>query len=125
MKPEVALSQVEGSKESPDSVPRTAAEDETRGDDESENQDPRERAGHKKPKRYHGTVTLDPIRAGRDASQVADEVITHLVGLVSADVRVSLEIEADIHEGVPDNVVRIVTENGRALKFDSHGFEEE
>jgi hypothetical protein len=27
--------------------------------------------------------------------------------------------------GVPDNVVRIVTENGRTLKFTTHGFEEE
>ena len=32
--------------------------------------------------RYHGTVALDPARVGRDASKVADEVITHLVGLV-------------------------------------------
>ena len=70
-------------------------------------------------------MTLDPMRAGRDASQIADEVITHLVGLVGADVRVTLEIEADIPGGVPDSVVRIVTENGRTLRFDSHGFEEE
>lgn len=27
--------------------------------------------------------------------------------------------------GVPDNVVRIVTENGRTLKFTSQGFERE
>src|SRR5206468_9391984 len=26
------------------------------------------------PKRFHGTVTLDPTRVGRDASRVADEV---------------------------------------------------
>jgi len=35
-----------------------------------------------KPKRFHGTVTLDSARVGRDASRIADEVITHLVGLV-------------------------------------------
>jgi len=28
-------------------------------------------------------------------------------------------------EGAPNNVVRIVTENSQALKFGSHGFEEE
>lgn len=78
-----------------------------------------------KPKRYHGTVSLDPARAGRDAGKIAEEVITHLVGLVGSSVRVTLEIEADIPNGAPDNVVRIVTENGRTLKFTNQGFEVE
>ncbi len=78
-----------------------------------------------KPKRYHGTVSLDPTRAGRDAGKITEEVITHLVGLVGSSVRVTLEIEADIPNGAPDNVVRIVTENGRTLKFNSQGFEME
>jgi hypothetical protein len=39
---------------------------------------------------------------------------------------VTLEIEAEIPAGVPDNVVRTVTENGRQLKFTSNsGFEME
>lgn len=33
--------------------------------------------------------------------------------------------EAQVPAGVPENVVRTVTENSRALKFDSHGFERE
>jgi hypothetical protein len=78
-----------------------------------------------RPKRYHGTVTLDPARAGRDASKIADEVITHLVGLVGSSVRVTLEIEAEIPGGAPENVIRTVTENSRTLKFTSHGFESE
>lgn len=77
------------------------------------------------PKRYHGTVRLDPARAGRDASRVAEELIAHLVGLDGARVMVSLEIEAEIPAGAPENVVRIVTENGRVLSFESQGFEEE
>jgi predicted AAA+ superfamily ATPase len=76
-----------------------------------------------RPRRFHGTVTLDPARAGRDASKIADEVLTHLVGLLGSSVRVTLEIDAEIPEGVPDNVVRIVTENSRTLRFTSHGFE--
>ena len=76
-----------------------------------------------KPRRYHGTVILDSQRVGRDAGQIADEVITHLVGLVGSAVRVTLEIEADIPSGAPDNVVRTVTENSRTLKFTSSGFE--
>ncbi|MGH6690357.1 MAG: ATP-binding protein, partial [Gammaproteobacteria bacterium] len=76
-----------------------------------------------RPTRFHGSVVLDAARVGLDASRIADEVISHLEGLVGAKVKVTLEIEADIPEGAPDNVVRTVTENSRTLKFASHGFE--
>jgi hypothetical protein len=78
-----------------------------------------------KPHRYYGTVTLDASRVGRDAGRIADEVIAHLTGLVGSDVTVTLEIEANIPSGVPDNVVRTVTENSRTLNFKIHGFEKE
>jgi len=78
-----------------------------------------------RPKRFHGTVTLDPTRVGRDAGRIADEVIAHLVGLVRSRVTVTLEIDAEIPSGAPDPVVRTVTENSRTLKFASHGFEAE
>ncbi len=77
-----------------------------------------------KPRRYHGAATLDAQRVGRDASQIADEVIAHLSGIVGADVKVTLEIHAEIPHGAPENVVRTVTENSQTLKFESHGFEE-
>jgi predicted AAA+ superfamily ATPase len=76
-------------------------------------------------KRYHGSVSLDPTRVGRDAGRIADEVISHLVGLVGSTVKVTLEIEATILNGAPDTVARIVTENSRTLKFNSHGFEKD
>jgi len=78
-----------------------------------------------KPKRFYGTVALDATRVGRDAGRIADEVIAHLVGMVGSSVKVTLEIEADVSGGVPENVVRTVTENSRTLKFDSYGFEQE
>lgn len=78
-----------------------------------------------KPKRFHGTVVLDSTRVGRDASKIAEEVIAHLVGLVDADVTVTLEIHANIPSGAPDNAVRTVTENCRTLKFTDQGFEKE
>jgi len=77
------------------------------------------------PKRFHGTVLLDATRVGRDASRIGDEVIAHLAGLVGANVKVTLEVEAEIPSGAPDNVVRTVTENSRTLKFISQGFEKE
>lgn len=75
--------------------------------------------------RFHGTVVLDAGRVGRDAGRIAEEVIAHLTGLVGSNVTVALEIDATVPSGVPDNVVRTVTENSRTLKFSTHGFESE
>lgn len=77
------------------------------------------------PRRFYGTVLLDPARVGRDASRVADEVIAHLSALVGSEVRVTLDIEAEIPSGAPEHVVRTVTENSRTLRFTSHGFEKD
>ncbi len=79
----------------------------------------------RKLKRFHGTVSLDPARVGRDASRIAEEVIAHLAGQLGADVTVTLEIEAKLPDGASDQIVRTVTENSRTLKFTSHGFESE
>jgi hypothetical protein len=78
-----------------------------------------------KPRRFHGSVTLDPTRVGRDAGRIADEIVSHLTGLMASTVRVTLEIEAEMPSGAPDHVVRTVTENSRTLKFTSQGFEVE
>lgn len=76
------------------------------------------------PRRYHGTVRLDPARAGRDASQIAEEVLAHLIGLAGAEVTVTLDIEARLPDGASEQIVRTVTENGRTLKFEQgSGFE--
>ena len=84
-----------------------------------------ETPGPAQPKRFHGTVELDATRVGRDASRIADEVIAHLASLMGANVKVTLEVEAEIPSGAPEQVVRTVTENSRTLKFTSQGFEAE
>ncbi len=76
-------------------------------------------------RRFHGAVTLDTARVGRDAGRIAEEIVAHLAGIVGTDVTVTLEIQADIPSGASDHVVRTVTENCRTLKFSSHGFERE
>ncbi len=91
-----------------------------RGDDRSPEPEPK-----KHPTRFYGTVSLDPSRVGRDAGRIADEVLCHLSGLVGSQVKVTLEVEATVPTGVADDVVRIVTENARTLKFDNQGFETE
>ena len=77
------------------------------------------------PRRFHGSVELDSTRVGRDASQIAEEVIAHFVSLPGAQVKVILEIEAIFPEGVPEKIVRTITENCRTLKFTSQAFEKE
>jgi len=77
------------------------------------------------PTRFYGTVRLDQDRVGRDASRIAEELIAHLNGLVGAEVSVTLEVSARVPNGVPEQVVRIVTENATTMKFSQHAFEEE
>jgi len=74
--------------------------------------------------RFHGSVQLDPLRMGRDASRIAEEVIQHLTGLVGAGVEITLEIQARLPDGASEKLVRDLTENCRTLKFTAHGFEE-
>ncbi len=77
-----------------------------------------------RPNRFHGSVELDPVRLGRDAGKIAEEVLQHISGLVGAKVQITLEISAEIPSGVPENVMRTVTENCRTLKFKpGSGFE--
>lgn len=78
----------------------------------------------KKVKRFYGSVSINPTRLIKDAGQIADEVLQHLTTL-NADVQVTVEIQVHAPDGVPDNVIRTVTENCRVLKFTNHDFEEE
>jgi hypothetical protein len=77
-----------------------------------------------RPKRFFGSVTLDPTRVGRDAGRIAEEVIQHLAGLMGSRVEITLEIQVEIPDGTPDHIVRTVTENCRTLRFKAHGFED-
>ena len=52
-------------------------------------------------------------------------MIAHLAGLVGSKVKVTLEGESEVPGGVPDHVVRTVTENARTLKFTAQGLEVE
>jgi predicted AAA+ superfamily ATPase len=78
-----------------------------------------------KPRRFHGNVQINPTRLSRDAADIAEAIVQHLTGLVGSNVDVSVEIQAEIPEGAPDDVVRTVTENAKTLKFREFGFEPE
>jgi len=80
-------------------------------------------AGSTAPTRFFGVVEVDATRLGRDAGRIAQEVLAHLTGLKDANVTVTVEIQAEVPDGVDQPTVRAVTENCRVLKFKSHGFE--
>jgi hypothetical protein len=61
-------------------------------------------------RRFHGSVAVDPQRLGRDAANIAQEVVQHLTSLVSASVEITIEISAELPQGASDKLVRDVTE---------------
>jgi hypothetical protein len=76
-------------------------------------------------RRFYGNVEIDPMRVNRDVPAIVQEVIQHLIALNKAKVKITLEIEAEIPEGVPDDIARTVLENCQTLKFNSQSFESE
>jgi hypothetical protein len=60
-----------------------------------------------------------------EAGKVMEEVVKHFTGLYGAKVHVTLEIEAEIPDGVSESTIRTVLENCAALKFKNPAFEEE
>ena len=130
VKPDVARRQLDAEKPQPGSGGEavrtgTGGEDPAPGGGPGPGMPPPDKPTATQPVRFHGTVPLDSTRVGRDASRIADEVISHLSGLVGAKVTVTLEIQAEVPSGAPDHVVRTVTENSRTLKFTNQGFEKE
>jgi predicted AAA+ superfamily ATPase len=73
---------------------------------------------------FHGSVELDPTRMGRDAGRIADEIVAHLTSLGGAKAKITLEIDVEVPNGIPEDRIRIVNENSNTLKFKNHGFEE-
>ncbi|MDX2099489.1 MAG: Swt1 family HEPN domain-containing protein [Leptolyngbyaceae cyanobacterium bins.59] len=74
--------------------------------------------------RFYASVKVNPTRLIKDVGQIADEVLQHLSSL-NADIEVTVEIQVKTPDGVPDAIVRTVTENCRTLKFTNYDFEEE
>jgi hypothetical protein len=70
-------------------------------------------------------VDIDAMRINRDVPAIATEVIQHLTALNGAKVKITLEIEAELPDGVPDDIARTVMENCRTLKFNSQSLEQD
>ena len=79
----------------------------------------------RKIRRFYGTVDIDPMRAGRDAASIAESVIQHLGLEKDAEVKVTIEIVANMPNGAGERTIRTVSENCKTLKFKQFDFEEE
>ena len=77
------------------------------------------------PRRFFGTVEINPDRAARDMGKVAEEVLQHLTALPKVNATITVEIAIEAPEGVSEDIQRVVTENAQTLRFKSHGFEKE
>jgi hypothetical protein len=55
--------------------------------------------------------------------QIAEEILQHLTTLAGAKVKVTVEIEAEVPDGVNEDFQRALNENCQTLHFKSHGFE--
>ena len=123
IKPDAAKKQLEESEDNVViDVPSDEPVDEISGKGKPEDNTPDKPS---KPRRFHGSVIIDPTRLGRDSGKVGEEIVQHLSALLGSEVEVTLEISAKIPDGAPDHVVRTVTENCNTLHFESFGFEEE
>ena len=74
-------------------------------------------------KRFYGTVSLDPIRAKIDFSTVVDEVVEHFTKNPGAEVKISVDIQAEAAGGFDEQTQRTVRENCSVLNFQSAEFE--
>ena len=77
-----------------------------------------------KSRHFFLSAPLDNTRINRDVQRLVDEVISHLTSVDNGKVEISLEINMTAPDGVPQSVVRTVSENCNTLKFTKFGFEE-
>jgi len=126
LRPDVALQQIEAERTSADPGPTVAHRTDGNGGHSDMGggsviqPEPQVKVG----KRFFAAVTLSPMVMGSDAAKIADAIVQHLASLPNASVRLTLEIQADLPEGVTEQIRRIVLENAHTLKFNHAEFED-
>jgi hypothetical protein len=77
------------------------------------------------PHRFYASVQINERMMASDAGKIMEEVVKHLTSLSGANVKVTLEITAELPDGMPDHIVRTVKENCNTLRFQTSEFHEE
>ena len=71
----------------------------------------------KKPTRFSGAVMISPERPARDIHQIVEAIVEQLTTLPGSQVRLRLEIEAEVPDGLERAKVRTLVENANTLGF--------
>ena len=78
----------------------------------------------KQKKRFYGTIQLDPVLAKTKFNELVDEVLLQFTVKSGVNVKLTVEIEADLDAGFDDQLQRAVKENCSVLRFKSAEFDE-
>jgi hypothetical protein len=78
-----------------------------------------------RPRRFFGSVSVNPQRLALDVSTIAKDLVAHLAALPGSQAEIQLDLTIRVPGGVPDHVIRIVGENAKTLKFTSADFDAE
>lgn len=76
-----------------------------------------------KRKSFHGSIQIKPSTAKMHLVQVAEEIIQLLTSDPNAALEITLEINAEFANGASDQIKRAVSENAKALGFQSSEWE--
>lgn len=69
------------------------------------------------PKRFLGTVMINPDRPAKEIHQVVEGIIEQLTTIPGAKVEIKLEIDAEAPSGIDKAKARVLTENASTLGF--------
>lgn len=77
----------------------------------------------KKPTRFTGTVMISSERPARDIHQIVEAIVEQLTTLPGSQVKLKLEIEAEVPSGLDRAKVRTLIENANTLGFTEKSIE--
>jgi hypothetical protein len=69
------------------------------------------------PTKFKGTINLSSERPARDFGKVVDGIIDQITNIEGAEINLTLEIHADVPNGIEKNKQRTLIENANTLGF--------
>jgi len=76
-----------------------------------------------KPKRFYGSVDVNPSTAKVRLVEISDEIVSVLAADPNATIKITVELSAEYPAGVSDQIKRAITQNAKALDFKNNTWE--
>ena len=77
----------------------------------------------KKASSFYGSVEVNPVTAKIRLVQLAEEIISNLASDPQAELKITVEINADFPSGASDQIKSAVSENAKSLGFKTSTWE--